>query len=329
MTHRNLRRKSVTVEKEIPLEVDTGFLTVTDLNPVDAESYEANLEEYLMSTARDGVQTLLASLFSLPTTSSPDGPLAQLPAPTTQLPRAKPLPKPKPMTKWEKFAKAKGIQKKRRDKKIWDEEKQEWVDRWGWKGANKAKETQWLSEVPANADVDYDPAKVARDARKARVAKNEKQRQQNLARAAQEMGPSAAPAPVDVRKKQIDRTLAVTRTSTASMGKFDRKLEGEKKLKGMKRKVRFDALSACRSLSLSPLTLQFEPTEMSAESEKSHNLAILSKLDKEPAAKKSKKSAEGSDVLNVRKAIRATSKGKGSAALASGGKGGKGKKGKR
>ncbi|CDO73793.1 hypothetical protein BN946_scf185015.g122 [Trametes cinnabarina] len=306
------KQKAVTVEKEIPLEVDTGFLTVTDLNPVDTESYEANLEEYLMSTARDGVQTLIASLFSLPTTSSPDGPLAQLPAPTTQLPRAKPLPKPKPMTKWEKFAKAKGIQKKRRDKKIWDEEKQEWVDRWGWKGANKAKEKQWLSEVPANADLDYDAAKVARDARKARVAKNEKQRQQNLARAAQEMGPSAAPPPVDVRKKQIDRTLAVTRTSTASMGKFDRKLEGEKKLKGMKRK--------------------FEPTEMSAESEKSHNLAILSKLDKEPVAKKSKKSAPssgGSDVLNVRKAIRATSKGKGSAALASGGKGVKGKKGKR
>ena len=33
-------RKAVLVEKDIPLEVDTGFLTVTDLNPVDAESYE-------------------------------------------------------------------------------------------------------------------------------------------------------------------------------------------------------------------------------------------------------------------------------------------------
>ncbi|KAI0660737.1 ribosome biogenesis regulatory protein-domain-containing protein [Cubamyces menziesii] len=309
------KQKAVTVEKEIPLEVDTGFLTVTDLNPVDAESYEANLEEYLMSTARDGVQTLIASLFSLPTTSSPDGPLAQLPAPTTQLPRAKPLPKPKPLTKWEKFARAKGIQKKRREKKVWDEEKQEWVDRWGWKGANKKEETQWLTEVPANADVDYDAAKVARDARKARVAKNEKQRQQNLARAAQAQGPSAAPAPVEIRKKQIDRTLAVTRTSTASMGKFDRTLEGEKKLKGVKRK--------------------FEPTIMPAESEKSHNLAILAKLDKEPAAKKSKKSTPssgGSDVLNVRKAIRTASKGKGSAALAregSSSKGSKGKKGKR
>ncbi|KAI0375911.1 RRS1-domain-containing protein [Pilatotrama ljubarskyi] len=308
------RQKAVTVEKEIPLAVDTGFLTVTDLNPVDAESYEADLEDYLMSTARDGVQTLIASLFSLPTTSSPDGPLAQLPAPTTQLPRAKPLPKPKPPTKWEKFAKAKGIQKKRRDKKVWDEEKQEWVDRWGWKGANKQKETQWLTEVPANADIDHDPAKIARDARKARVAKNERQHQQNLARAAQGTGAAPAAAPTTLRKKQIDRTLAVTRTSTASMGKFDRTLEGEKKLKGVKRK--------------------FEPTEKAAASEKSHNLAILAKLDKEPAAKKSRRATQesaGSDVLNVRKAIRSASKGKGSAALAreGGKKGKKGKKGKR
>lgn len=114
-------------------------------------SRRADMEEYLMSTARDGVQTLIASLFSLPTTSSADGPLAQLPTPTTLLPRAKPLPKPKPPTKWEQFAKAKGIQKTRKEKKIWDEEKQEWVDRWGWKGVNKKEETQWLTEVRANA----------------------------------------------------------------------------------------------------------------------------------------------------------------------------------
>lgn len=127
----------------------------------------ADMEEYLMSTARDGVQTLIASLFSLPTTSSPDGPLAQLPAPTTHLPRAKPLPKPKPPTKWEQFAKAKGIQKTRKEKKVWDEEKQEWVDRWGWKGANKKEETQWLTEVRANAGAYFPPprsrAHIGRD----------------------------------------------------------------------------------------------------------------------------------------------------------------------
>ncbi|EED78367.1 predicted protein [Postia placenta Mad-698-R] len=295
------KQKAVAVEKDIPLEVDAGFLAVTDLNPVDTESYGEDLEEYLQSTARDGVQALINALFALPTTPSADGPLAQLPPPTTQLPRAKHLPKPKPPTKWEQFARAKGIQKKRKDKKVWDEEKQDWVDRWGWKGANKKEETQWLSEVRANADVDHDPAKAARDARKEKMAKNERQHQQNLARAQGASASATAPAPPQERKKQIDRTLATTRSSTASMGKFDRKLEGEKKLKGVKRK--------------------FDPTEVSASNEKSHNLAILQGLDRGPTAKKSRSS--GDDVLNVRKAIRVASKGKGSAALSREGGGAK------
>jgi regulator of ribosome biosynthesis len=101
--------------------------------------------------ARDGVQTLFSSLFSLPTVSSEEGPLAQLPSPTTMLPRAKPLPKPKPPTKWEQFAAAKGIQKKKKEKRIWDEERQEWVNRWGRDGKNKQIEEQWITEVPLNA----------------------------------------------------------------------------------------------------------------------------------------------------------------------------------
>jgi regulator of ribosome biosynthesis len=221
---------SVTVERETPLDVDAGFLTVTDPNPIDEETYNTNLEEYLQNTARDGIQCLFSSLFTLPTQASPDGPLAKLPPPKTQLPRAKPLPKPKVPTKWERFAAAKGIQHKKRDRREWDEEKQEWVNRWGRDGKNKQKEDQWITEVPANADVDYDPVKVARDERKTRVAKNEKQRLGNLAR---------APSERDQRKKEIDTTLATTRISTASLGKFDKKLEGEKKLRGVKRKVFF------------------------------------------------------------------------------------------
>jgi regulator of ribosome biosynthesis len=64
------------------------------------------------------------------------------------------------MTKWEKFAAAKGIQKKIREKKIWDEEKQDWVARWGWKGKNKEEETQWLHEVPSNAGMSFTPDKT-------------------------------------------------------------------------------------------------------------------------------------------------------------------------
>ncbi|KAG6841843.1 hypothetical protein C0991_006250 [Blastosporella zonata] len=293
---------SVTVEKETPLDVDPGFLTVTDPNPIDEESYNENLEEHLQSLARDGVQALFASLFSLPTRTSPDGPLAQLPPPTTQLPRSKPLPKPKPQTKWEAFAAAKGIQHKIRDKKEWDEEKQEWVNRWGRNGKNKQIEEQWITEVPLNADADYDPRKVARDERKARVAKNEKKHAQNVSRAI------AASNPRDARKNDIEKTLATTRISTASMGKFDNKLQGEKKIRGVKRK--------------------FDPTEKSVSDEAKASVALLSRLESDSKKTRREPQAEES-VLNTRKAVRFASKGQGGLAMgrsaAGGGRGGRGR----
>lgn len=121
------------------------------LPSTDKAASSDDLETHLQATARDGIQTLLNSLFTLPTHPSPDGPVAQLPAPTTDLPRAKPLPKPKPLTKWEKFAKEKGISHSNKDKRVWDDEKQDWVNRWGWKGKNKELEEQWLTEVKSNA----------------------------------------------------------------------------------------------------------------------------------------------------------------------------------
>ncbi|KAF8969338.1 RRS1-domain-containing protein [Flammula alnicola] len=300
--------QSVTVEKETPLDVDPALLLVTDLNPIEEESYNENLEEHLQSLARDGVQALIASLFSLPTKSSPDGPLAILPPPVYQLPRAKPLPKPKPQTKWEKFAAAKGIQHKVRDKKIWDEEKQDWVNRWGRNGKNREVEEQWIHEVPLNADIDYDPRKVARDERKGRIAKNEKKHEQNLAR--------AAGSPRKERKEEIDRTLATTRQSTASMGKFDKKLDGEKKIRGVKRK--------------------FDPTEVPIETEKKSSLDLIAKMESDKKKMSREPRTEESD-LNVRKAVSFASKGRGGVALGRelsrgkgrGGKGGRGGRGGR
>lgn len=105
-----------------------------------------------------------------------------------------------------------------------------------------------LTRRPAAAD--FDPAKESRDKRKERVAKNDKQRDQNLARA---QGTS-----LSEKKKEIERASQMARVSTASMGKyvqsifsytpylpfshlcyrFDKKLEGESKIRGQKRKVR-------------------------------------------------------------------------------------------
>ncbi|KAF8514882.1 ribosome biogenesis regulatory protein-domain-containing protein [Hysterangium stoloniferum] len=290
------KHKSIVVEKEIPLEVDAGLLTVTDLNLVDQEAYEQNREELLLTTARDGCQVLITSLFALPVQATGDGPLAKLPPTTTLLPRSKPLPKPKPPTKWEQFAAAKGIQKTRKDKKVFDEEKQEWVNRWGKDGKNREKEDQWITELPDNADPDFDPVKAARDERKARVAKNEKQKARNL----EQQGPKAPSK--EERKGDIARTLATTRVSTASMGKFDKKLNGESKLRGVKRK--------------------FDANEVPADAERKASLALVSKLDGNP--KRSKHTGEGDgDILNVRKAIRSVNRGKGSASLPGRPRGGK------
>ena len=69
------------------------------------------------------------------------------------------------------------------------------------------------------------------------MAKNERQMTQNIARAQGE-GAVVGPSSREQRKNEINRTLATSRVSTASMGRFDKVLEGEKKSKGVKRKVR-------------------------------------------------------------------------------------------
>ncbi|KAF6762029.1 ribosome biogenesis regulatory protein-domain-containing protein [Ephemerocybe angulata] len=287
------KQQNVTVEKETPLEIDAGHLMVSDLNPIDEESYNENLEEHLRALARDGTQALLAALFSLPTSKSADGPLAQLPPRTYQLPRQKALPKPKPPTKWERFAAAKGISHVKRDKKEWDEERQEWVNRWGKDGKNRRVEEQWLTEVKRNADPDHNPQLAARHERKERIAKNEKQHLANLARASgsSASGPSS-------RKAELEKSIATTRASTASMGKFDRKLDGEKKLRGVKRK--------------------FDPAERSVVDEQKSALKLIGSMDSDARKmrKAPRENEEGS--VNARKAIRFASKGKGAASMAGG-----------
>ena len=98
--------------------------------------------------------------------------------------------------------------------------------------------------------MDYDPSKEARAARKAHMAKNEQQRLKNLARSQHGQASAAttkAPGALSERKGEIARTLAMTRGSTASMGKFDRMLEGEKKPRGVKRKVKHIPLNTTSS----------------------------------------------------------------------------------
>ena len=95
-------------------------------------------------------QALVERLFALPNKPSEAGRVAQLPPPSTPLPRAKPLPKPRAPTKWELFAQRKGITKQKRSKLAFDEGSGEWKRRYGYKRADDPDAVPILEAKPTD-----------------------------------------------------------------------------------------------------------------------------------------------------------------------------------
>jgi regulator of ribosome biosynthesis len=115
------------------LSFDLALMAAFDPTALEMISFGENREEIFRKLATTTTQHLVTKIFELPTFMSDEGPVAELPERTTKLPRGKPVPQAKPMTRWEKFAKEKGIVKQKRSKMIWDEEKQKFLPRWGYK----------------------------------------------------------------------------------------------------------------------------------------------------------------------------------------------------
>lgn len=113
------------------LDFDLGHLMASDPTPFDAASLGPNADVGYLDVATRMAQSLVNRLFALPSTNIAGGRLATLPDPLMALPREKPLPKPRPQTKWEKFAQKKGIVKKKRSKLAYDETSGEWRRRCG------------------------------------------------------------------------------------------------------------------------------------------------------------------------------------------------------
>ena len=65
------------------------------------------------------------------------------------MPRSRPVPKPKGLTKWEKFARERGIKKKKKEKLAWDDNSQGWKPRYGYKRAD-AVEENWVMDAKAS-----------------------------------------------------------------------------------------------------------------------------------------------------------------------------------
>jgi regulator of ribosome biosynthesis len=193
--NKTLINSSVTVTKPTPYTFDAFHLLALDPNPLTlppAPFNSAELEDALRSTARDGAQALLNQLLStLPITSTPSGVLLTLPPGSTPLPREKPLPPEKAATKWEQFARKKGITKKKREgKMVYDEATGEWIPRYGFKGANKKGDDAWIVEVDEKKEKQLEEEGKGRTIRTEnrrqrveRVKRNERKQRANERRA--------------------------------------------------------------------------------------------------------------------------------------------------
>jgi regulator of ribosome biosynthesis len=109
------------------------------------------LEGSLSATARDGTQALINQLLlTCPIKADKDGVVLSLPGVSTALPREKPIPAAKPETKWQAFAKRKGIKPKTREQRRniqYNDATGDWERKWGYKGANKAGQDDPIIEV--------------------------------------------------------------------------------------------------------------------------------------------------------------------------------------
>lgn len=193
-----------------------------------------DVSEVSQSNAVAATQGLVNELFALPVERSNDGPIATLPLASIALPRAKPAPKPKEETKWEAFARTKGIQKRKKGRMGWNEDEEKWAPNWGYKRLENESADEPIIEVKGD-DVMVDPRKARVDAKKERVAKNERQRKGNEKR----RGVVPAGVPRDARGKDgVEDALSAAQVSTASLGKFDARRQGEKPRKEPRGKKR-------------------------------------------------------------------------------------------
>eukprot|EP00049_Salpingoeca_infusionum_P018595 m.357940 g.357940 ORF g.357940 m.357940 type:complete len:330 (-) comp17991_c0_seq1:240-1229(-) len=235
----------VNVEREEEYVIDEGNMLGFDSRPIslahgavlgedDEEGQSGDTKNALdismalTELARENTQLLLNAIWKLPMEKHEEGMYAKLPLPTTKIPREKPVPKPKPKTRWEKFAELKGIQNKKKDRMVYDELSGEYRPRWGYKRANDMSSVPWL-EVPDGADPYEDQFEKLAKNKKERTEKNEQQRLRNIATARLKAKGRSVNART-IKKELLQNAISIGRTATASAGVFDNSLPGEDKV---------------------------------------------------------------------------------------------------
>jgi regulator of ribosome biosynthesis len=167
--------------KEDDLVYDLGNLTALDSHGINEKELQdpQERENNLKRAARDNVQLLVNQLFNLPyDMDNLIGMVALLPDQTTAIPREKHVPEPKPLTKWQKFAKEKGIKNTKKSRMVYDEESEEYRPRFGYK--SKSDLSDWAIPVKDNEDPYADPFAKAKLDKTSRILKNKMAQIKNL-----------------------------------------------------------------------------------------------------------------------------------------------------
>ena len=180
-----------------------------------------------------------------------------LPEPILTLPRSLPIPVNKPLTKWEKYKKEKGITQRKRSRMVYSEAVGDWVPRWG-KNSQKQIDDKlnWVMEDKQEGVNPFEQKnnekKLAKLKQLKRQTKNEeyagkimnKNNSENNLNKKQKLSQKQVKALKSIKelkqlgddKKNLSKRLEQVQKSTRSMGNFDKKLKNEKELNLIKKK---------------------------------------------------------------------------------------------
>lgn len=181
--------------------------------PVDTSS-----DSDLLNATLNSVTSVIHSLLALPKSLVNDSLEIMLPDyDPSKYPRSKPLPKAKPLTKWESFAAKKGIKSRKKTLSKYNEQG-ELKASWGYKAKDAMQD--WCIPVPTKYHSETrDMYEIKREEESAKKSKITAKQDKNL----------------EKRSTKIERKYLNSKKSTASLGKFDSKLKNEIKAKRGKR----------------------------------------------------------------------------------------------
>ena len=281
-------------EKRENIFFDTRRLVIIDSNNIlNQKNNEKELTETIMiNKAKQNYISFASSLFDLLNKQhgkekedldydkAPDE--LTLPEAIITLPRSLPIPVAKPMTKWEKYKKEKGITQRKRSRMVYSEEVGDWVPRWGRGSVKKIQDSlNWAMEEKEPGVNPFEQKSTEKQLAKAKQLKRQMKNEEyakkmlNSKKEGNNSGSNisinnkindnnsksepkqklskkqrkALKAQKEIQKlnddkKNLSKRLEQVQKSTRSMGNFDKKLKNEKEVNLLKKKrVRSDILT--------------------------------------------------------------------------------------